>query len=153
MCNHGVPFAQILRKKRQNLCRQSRTFNVTMSHRFFLWKLLLALEGCAWRFFLHCFCMSIAPRNHPPTLEIITPQPWGSLPPNHEDYPPTMRISPQPWGLPPNLEDYPPTLRMTPQPWRSATLPSPPRNYTKFDLGRKKIIEICDRSLPTPSLY
>ena len=28
--------------------------------------------------------MSLAPRNHPPTLGIIVPQPWG-LPPNPED--------------------------------------------------------------------
>ena len=40
------------------------------------------------------------------------------------NHPPTLRITPQPWGLPPNHEDYPPTLRITPQPWRSATLPS-----------------------------
>ena len=42
LCNHGVPFAQILRKKRQNLCRQSRTFN-DEPQIFFLWKLLLTL--------------------------------------------------------------------------------------------------------------
>ena len=76
--------------------------HLTMSHRFFFY------ESCYWRYkdehdvFIFCIFAEYRLWNHPPTLEIITPQPWG-LPPNPEDhYPPTFRITLQHWGLPPN---------------------------------------------------
>ena len=73
--------------------------HLTMSHRFFFMKVVIdAIKMSMTSLFFAFFCMSIAPRNHPPTLEIITPQPWG-LPPNNEDYPPTLRITPQPWMI------------------------------------------------------
>jgi len=78
LCNHGVPFVQILRKKRQNLFRQSRTFNDEPQIFFFLKVVIEAIKMSIeqdYDYFLHFFCMSIAPRNHPPTLRIITPQP------------------------------------------------------------------------------
>ena len=85
--NHGVPFAQLLRKKRQNLCRQSLTFN-DEPQIFFLKVVIDAIKMSMTFLFFAFFCMSPA-----------------KSPPNPRDH-------------------YPPTLRITPQPWRSATLPS-----------------------------
>ena len=52
--------------------------------------MVLFFLSCYWRYkdehdvfiyFFHLFCMSIALRNHPPTLGIITPKPWGRITP------------------------------------------------------------------------
>ena len=60
--------------------------NLTVSHRIFLFlKVVIDAIKMEMKFlFFSFFCMSIAPRNHPQTLGIITPQPWG-LSPNPED--------------------------------------------------------------------
>ena len=60
--------------------------HLTMSNRYFSFLKVVvdAIKmSMTFLFFIFC-CMSIAPRNHIPTLGIITPQPWG-LPPNPED--------------------------------------------------------------------
>ena len=73
LCNHGVPFAQILRKKSVKTYA-GNLVHLTMSHRFFFKKLLLTLYE--HDVFIFCICLGISSRNHSPTLWIITPQPW-----------------------------------------------------------------------------
>ena len=65
-------------------CRQYGTFNDEPQIFFFLKVVIDAIKISMKVYLLHFFCMSIAPRNHPPTLGIITSQPSG-LTPNPED--------------------------------------------------------------------
>ena len=66
-------------KQRQNLCRQSQTFNDEQ-------QILFVFESCYWLYkdeyddLIFCFfCMSIAPPNHPPTLKICDPSLTGVI--------------------------------------------------------------------------
>ena len=77
LCNHGVLFAQILRKKHQNLCRQSRTFN-DEPQIFFLMKVVIDAIKMSMTFLFFAFF-----------LHEYSP---AKSPPNHKDYPPTIKI-------------------------------------------------------------
>ena len=70
LCNHGVPFAQKLRKN-------------VRTYADFAQRWATDKKNCYWRYkdehdeFIFCifFALSIASRNHPQTLGIIIPQP------------------------------------------------------------------------------
>ena len=81
MCNHGVPFAQILWKKRQNLCRQSRTFNDEPKIFFLLKVVIDAIKRSRtflfFAYFLHEYSPAKSPLNprdhYPETMKICDP--------------------------------------------------------------------------------
>ena len=64
LCNHGEPFAQILRKKRKNLYRQSRTFIDEPRFEFFF-KVVIDDTKMSMTFLFFALFLSIALRNHP----------------------------------------------------------------------------------------
>ena len=91
LCNHGVPFTQILRKRCKNLCRQSQTFNDETQ--IFLKKLLLTHKDEHDVFIFCIFLHEYKPVKSPSTLGITT-QPWRSatLPSTMASHPKSVAI-------------------------------------------------------------